>query len=329
MQIFVTGGTGFIGSHLIKHLLDQGHQVRALARDEAKAHRLGLLGVDTVIGDVRDRDSLRGALSGSQLLFHIGNVSRWWLKDKRDFYRINVEGTKNVMEEAMRDGVERVVYMSSLAAIRQPRGVLSREDLERRHDFESHYARSKYLAEKEVLRMHRQEGLQAVILNPGVVIGPCDLKTFGRMIIDFANRRLAWLPFPETIVPLVYVDDVVEAALAAADRGRVGERYIIVGHNVSIRGAFEILEELTGIPAPKKTLPPMVVRLIAYFMEVKAFFTKRPPKLPIDAVRAMEIGAIGSNDKAVRELGIEFTPLSVAFEKALSWYREKGFIGSG
>lgn len=327
MQIFVTGGTGFIGSHLIKRLIADGHRVRALARDAAKAQRLRLLGVDPVLGDVRDRASLTGALRNSQLLFHLGNVSRWWLRDKRDFYRINVEGTRNVMEEAMLEGVERVVHMSSLAAIRQPKGVLSMENLERRHDFESHYARSKYLAEKEVLKMHLEEGLQAVILNPGVVIGPCDLKTFGRMIIDFANRRLDSLPFPETMVPLVYVDDVVEATLAASRRGRVGERYIIVGDNVSIRGAFEILGELTGIPVPNKTIPPMVIKLIAYLMEVKAFFTKKPPKLSLDAVRAMEIGAMGANGKAMRELGIEFTPLKVALEKALNWYRDKGLIG--
>ncbi|MEE9252489.1 MAG: SDR family oxidoreductase [Thermodesulfobacteriota bacterium] len=329
MKAFVTGGTGFIGGHIIKNLLSSGASVRALVRDSGKRRAVENLGAEPVLGDITNPDSLRGAFGGCEVLFHLGGVARWWVPDRKEFYRVNVEGTRNVMEEALAQGIKRVVYTSSLATLQQPKGVISTEDSEHRGDFESHYARSKYLGEREVMKLHRERGLPVVILNPGVVIGPGDYKTFGRMIIDYINKRLKAIPFPRTMVPLVYIDDVVGAHFQAADRGKPGERYILVGENISIAGAFRVLEKITGISPPEKTVSPLMLKLAASFMELKSFFTGAPPKLSRDVIRAMETGAMGDSAKAQSELDIEFTPLYNALRRTILWYRDEGEFPSG
>ena len=326
MKVFVTGGTGFIGGSLIKRLLKEGASVKALVRDQSKAEEFEKLGVRSVIGDIMDKTSIKGALKDSDMFFHLGNVSRWWLPDKSLYYRINVEGTQNIVLEALKEGVKKVVYTSSLAAIRQPRGKVSTEEMEHKGDFESHYGRSKFLAEKEVLRVYREKGLPVVILNPGVVIGPGDLKTFGRTIIELLNGKLKAKLFEESIIPLVYIDDVIEGHMLAAAKGRAGEKYILVGDNVSIAGVFKLINEITGAAIPDKRIPPFLMKLIVYFLEAKAFFTEEPPKFSLDGIRAMEIGASGSNRKASEELGLNFTPLEQALRRTITWYKEEGYV---
>lgn len=328
MKAFVTGGTGFIGGHIINNLLTCGATVRALLRDSEKQRGFEDRGVECVLGDITNRNSLRGALIGCDVLFHLGGISKWWVHDKSEFFRVNVEGTRNVMEEALAQGVKRVVHTSSLATIRQPKGVISTEDSEHRGDFESRYARSKYLGEREVMKLHTQRGLPVVILNPGVVIGPGDYKTFGRMIIDYINKHLKAIPFPQTVVPLVYIDDVVNAHSLAVERGKPGERYILVGENISIAGAFAVVEKIAGISPPEKTLSPLMLKLAATFMELQSFFTSTPPKLSRDVIRAMETGAMGDSAKARAELGVEFTPLHEALRKTILWYRDEGKLPS-
>jgi len=326
MNAFITGANGFIGHHLTKRLISQGARVRAFVRDEEKAAKMEGLGAEPVVGDLGDEDAMSGKLEGTDTLFHLGNVSSWWQRDNSIFYRVNVDATRRVMEEAIRAGVKRVVHTSSLAAIRQPKGVMSREGLERSQDFESHYARSKYLGERAILEMSANKGLPAVVLNPGVVIGPCDFKTAGRMIIHYLNRTLAAIPFPESMMPVVYIDDVVDAHLLAAEKGERGEGYIIVGQNVTIENFFRAIEKLTNIPPPEKTVSPLLLKLMAVMGEIKSFFTHKPPKLPMDAVRAMALGAMGANDKSREGLGIEFTPLEEALAKTIKWYRDREVI---
>lgn len=326
MKVFVTGGTGFIGGNLIKRLLKEGASVKALVRDQNKADEFEKLGVRSVIGDIMDKISIKGVLKDSDMFFHLGNVSRWWLPDKSLYYRVNVEGTQNIVLEALKEGVKKVVYTSSLAAIRQPRGKITTEEMEHKRDFESHYGRSKFLAEKEVLRIYREKGLPVVILNPGVVIGPGDLKTFGRTIIELLSGKLKAKLFEESIIPLVYIDDVIEGHMLAAAKGRAGEKYILVGDNVSIGGVFKLINEITGVPIPDKRIPPFLMKLIVYFLEVKSFFTEEPPKFSLDGIRAMEIGASGSNRKASEELGLNFTPLEQALRWTITWYKEEGYV---
>lgn len=326
MKVFVTGGTGFIGGALIEKLLTDGHEVRALVRNAEKAKPLVAKGVETIIGDLKDISPIKGALSDCEALFHLGSISRWWLEDKKEYYRVNVLGTKLLMELALEEGVGRIVYTSSLAAIRQPKGMMSRESLEHKGDFESRYSRSKHLAEKEVLSLYREKGLPVVILNPGVVIGPGSVKTFDRMLIEYVNKRLKFIPFPDTVVPLIFIDDVVKAHIQALGAGREGEKYILVGENISIARAFGIVEELTGIAPPTVKFQPSLLKMMVLLWEIKSFFNRKPPKLALDAYRAMAEGAMGDTTKAREELGIEFTPLREALRETLKWYGESGYF---
>ena len=326
MKVFVTGGTGFIGSHLVKRLIRDGASVKALARDSSNVEELMKLGVEIIIGDVMDKTLLKGVMKGSDIFYHLGNVSRWWLPDKSLYYKINVEGTKNILIEALNEGVKKVVYTSSLAAIRQPKGEIATEEKEHKRDFESHYGRSKFLAEREVLRIYREYGLPVVILNPGVVIGPGDLKTFGRTIIELLNGKLEALLFEDSIVPLVYIDDTVEGHIIAAEKGKIGEKYILVGDNIKLGEVFKLINKITGVPLPQKRISPSLIKLIAYISELKSIFTGKPPRLASDAIRAMEIGAIGENRRAREELGLNFTPLEDALRKTIEWYKENGYV---
>jgi nucleoside-diphosphate-sugar epimerase len=326
MKVFVTGGTGFIGGNLIKRLLKEGASVKALVRDQSKAEEFERLGVRSVIGDITDKTSIKGVLKDCEIFFHLGNVSQWWVPDKSLYYRVNVEGTQNIMLEALKEDVRKVVYTSSLAAIRQPGGTVTTEEMEHQRDFESHYGRSKFLAEEVILRLYRERGLPAVILNLGVVIGPGDLKTFGRTIIELLGGKLKARLFEESVIPLVYIDDVIEGLMLAAENGRTGEKYILVGDNVSIRYVFELVNEITGVSIPDRRMPPSLMKLIAYFLEARALFTEKPPKFSTDGIRAMEIGASGANRKAREELQLNFTPLEQALRRTIAWYKEKAYV---
>ena len=185
MNIFITGATGFIGKQLTKKLVENKFNVTALVRNKYKAKKLIELGVKIHQGDITDTKSIEGMLDGCDTLFHLANISRWWLRDKNKYIDVNVKGTKNLLSEASKSGVSKVVFTSSVAAIRQPHGILSTEDLEHCGNFESLYGRSKYLAEQEVLEFGKNSKLDVVVLNPGVVIGPGDFKTFGKIIIEF------------------------------------------------------------------------------------------------------------------------------------------------
>lgn len=326
MKAFVTGGTGFVGDHLVKRLIRDGVSVKALVRDLSKADELKNLGVEIVTGDTTDKASLQGVMRGCDVFYHLGNVARWWLPDKSMYFKINVEGTKNTLFEALKENVKKVIYTSSLAAIRQPKGEIATEEAEHKRDFESHYGRSKFLAEKEVLKIHKEHGLPVVILNPGVVIGPGDLKTFGRTIIELLGGKLKTVLFENSVVPLVYIDDTIEGHILAAEKGKIGEKYILVGDNVKVGVVFKTISEISGVPLPEKRISPSVIKIIAHLSEMKSFFSGKPPKFALDGIRAMEIGAAGSNKKAREELGLNFTPLEEALRKTIDWYRENGYV---
>lgn len=326
MKAFVTGGTGFVGSHLVKRLVKDGVKVKALVRDLSKSDELKKLGVEIVRGDTTDKASLHGVMKGCEALYHLGNVAQWWLPDKSIYYKINVEGTRNILFEALKENISKVIFTSSLAAIRQPKGEIATEQTDHKRDFESHYGRSKFLAEKEVMRIHREHGLPVVILNPGVVIGPGDLKTFGRTIIDILNGNLKAILFEDSVIPIIYIDNTVEGHMLATEKGKPGQRYILVGDNVKIGDIFKMISEISGVPLPERRISPPVIKIIAHLSELKSFFTGKPPKFAVDAIRAMEIGAAGSNRKAREELGLNFTPLEEALRKTIDWYRENGYV---
>jgi dihydroflavonol-4-reductase len=326
MNVFITGATGFIGRQLTKKLVENNYRVTALVRNNYNAKDLIELGVSIHEGDVTDAKSLEGALDGCDTLFHLANISRWWLRDKNRYIEVNVTGTKNLLTEASRSKVKKVVFTSSVAAIRQPHGILSTEHTEHCGSFESLYGHSKYLAEKEVLGFAKSSKMDISVLNPGVVIGPGDFKTFGKMLIEFLNRRLKFRAFDNSFVPLVYIDDVVDAHVIAAKNARSGEKYILVSENISIIDLYKIANEITGDPIPPYVMPPFIIKTLAHLYEFKAIITGDYPKLAVDAVNAMQEGASASNEKAISELGINFMPVKQALEKTIDWYRQNGYV---
>jgi len=231
------------------------------------------------------------------------------------------------MLEARDEWVKKVIFTSSLAAIREPGGKLTtEEDIEHTRDFNSHYGKSKFLAEQEALKVYKESGLPVVILNPGVVIGPGDFKTLGRTIMELINGELKFLAFEDSVAPLVYIDDVIEAHILTAEKGRAGERYIIVGDNVKMREVFKLINKITGVTLPERRMPLFIAKLMAHALEAKARFTGKPPKFAVDGVKEMTAGAAGSNEKAKEELELEFTPLEEALRKTINWYKENGYI---
>lgn len=326
MKVGITGATGFIGRRLCKRLIEKGYDVTALVRDRQKLDDLGIPGIRHIVCDLTDTNSLKGALEGTDYLFHLGNVSRWWLADKKQYYEINVTGTLNILEEALRSKVKKVIYTSSVAAIRQSPGKLSTEELQHCGIFESRYGRSKYLAEQLVLDFCSKSGVHSVILNPGVVTGPGDVKTFGKMLIDFLNRNLKFRIFDNSYVPLVYIDDVVEAHIIAAEKGKCGEKYILVGENARIVDIFKAVSKMTGIPVPKHQMPSFIIKLMAYIYELKAMVDGSYPKLAVDAVRAMQLGASASNEKASREFSIKFMGMEKILANTIEWYINNGYV---
>lgn len=326
MKIFITGATGYIGSNLIKKLIQDKCDIKALVRNDLAAKELSDQGIKIIKGDITDADSIEGALSGIDVLYHLANVSRWWLKDKNLYTEVNVNGTRNLLNEAEKAGVRKVVFTSSVAAIRQPPGIVATEELPHCGHFESLYARSKYLTEKEVLGFAARRDMDISVLNPGVVIGPRDFKTFGKMLIDFVNGKLIFRAFDDSFVPLVYIDDVVEAHIKAAKSGKPGEKYIIVSENLKIIDIYRIAHEITGAPIPQIKMPAFFIKALAHLFELKAEITGVSPKLAVDAVRAMELGASASNKKTVSELSMEFIPIRQALKKTIDWYRKNGYV---
>ena len=326
MNIFITGATGFIGKQLAKKLVENKFNVTALVRNKYKAKKLIELGVKIHQGDITDTKSIEGMLDGCDTLFHLANISRWWLRDKNKYIDVNVKGTKNLLSEASKSGVSKVVFTSSVAAIRQPHGILSTEDLEHCGNFESLYGRSKYLAEQEVLEFGKNSTLDVVVLNPGVVIGPGDFKTFGKILIEFLNRRLKFRAFDQSFVPVVYIDDVVDAHIIAAEKAKPGEKYILVSENIRIIDLYKMIKKITGDPIPPFQIPPFIIKTMAHFSELKAAIKGTSPKIAVDAVNAMQKGASASNKKAISELGIKFLPIKQALEKTIDWYKQNGYV---
>ena len=326
MKVAITGATGFIGRQLCNRLIEKGYYVTALVRGRQEPDDPEMPGIQYVVCDLTDINSLEGALDGAEYLFHLGNVSRWWLTDKKQYYDINVTGTLNILKEVLRSKVKKVIYTSSVAAIRQPPGKSSTEELQHCGIFESSYGRSKYLAEQLVLDFCNKNCVHSVILNPGVVTGPGDSKTFGKMLIDFLNKDLKYRIFDNSYVPLVYINDVVEAHIIAAEKGKSGEKYILVGENARIADIFESVSRLTGIPVPKHQVPTFIVKLMAYMYEMKAMLDGSYPKLAVDAVRAMQLGASASNEKARTELSINFMPMEQILQNTIEWYVNNGYV---
>jgi dihydroflavonol-4-reductase len=326
MKALVTGATGFVGAAVVRALLNTGVDVRVITRPGSDPSNLRSLKVEQVLSDLRDKASLREALTGCRHLYHVAAHYALWAKDPSIFYDINVVGTRNLLEAAREVGIERTVYCSTIGAIGLPPGggLGTEETPVSLEQMAGHYKRSKYLAEQEVHKL-AAEGLPVVIVNPSAPVGERDVKPTptGQIIVDFMKGRMP--AYIETGMNIIDVDDVATGHLLAMAKGRQGERYILGSANLLLREVFEILSKLTGVKAPALKLPRGVVLPLAYLNHWFANLTGLPPRIPLEGVKMAKYKMHYDCSKAVRELGLPQNPPEIALEKAVRWFKTHGY----
>ena len=325
-RALVTGGTGFIGSNLARALLERGWNVRILRRPNSDLRAIGKAAVEHVIGDVTDGDSLEQAMRGCDTVFHTAAIVSYWKRERKRMYEVNIGGTQNVVEACRAAGVAKLVHTSSIAAVGPtPPGVLADESTPFLWEaYDVGYRISKYRAELEV-RKGIERGLFAVMVSPSVVIGPGDIHFHGGQLIrDVYKKRIFY--YPEGGLNIVYVDDVVRAEIAAAERGESGERYLATGTNLTHREALEVIAEVVGGIMPFIKLPAALARGIAGTAEMVAAITGTRPWVTRELIAGIGMNSWFSSDKAIRELGYTVTPFREAVSKTFDWYRRNDLL---
>lgn len=327
LRTLVTGGTGFVGRAVVVELLAAGREVRVLARNPDHPALQGLE-VEVVLGDLRDPASLTRALAGCSRVFHVAADYRLWVPHPEEMYAANVQGTRNLLAVAAAAGVSRVVYTSTVGTLGNPGdGTPGTEETPvSLEEMCGHYKRSKFLAERLALEFAGQ-GLPVVLVHPSTPVGPWDSRPTptGVMIVDFLKGRMP--AYLETGLNLVHVRDVARGHLLAEERGESGEKYILGHENLSLSQIFQMLSEISGIPAPKVKLPYWPVLAMAYVNEFWAnHLSRRPPRMPVTAIRMAKKFMYFDNEKAVKYLGLTLTPVRQALEDAVTWFREHGYV---
>ncbi|MBP8985100.1 MAG: NAD-dependent epimerase/dehydratase family protein [Syntrophobacterales bacterium] len=328
MKTLITGATGFIGSAVLRKLVSAGHEVRALVRPQSDRRNLLELPVEIVHGDLRDRSSLEKAVKGCSVLFHVAADYRLWVPRPDELYEVNVTGSCNIVLAAAAAGVERIVYTSSVAVLgaNKDESPADEETPVTIADMIGHYKRSKFLAEAEIRKLTKSRGFPVVIVNPSTVVGPRDIKPTpsGRMIIDAASGRMP--AYVDTGLNFVHVEDVAEGHLLALDRGRVGERYILGGANLTLKEALSEIAAIAGRTPPRIRLPHNLVLVVAAIAEAWSKVSGKEPWVNLTSVRLARKKMYFSTEKAQRELGYRPRPVREAFRDAIDWYRQHGYI---
>lgn len=330
MKALVTGATGFVGSAVVRALLAAGHAVCALARPTGDRRNLDGLDISVAVGDLTDPVSLRTACAGCDAVFHVAADYRLWTRDPQAMMAANVDGTRNVVRAAMDAGVARIVYTSSVATLGvRPGGELADEETPATFkDMIGPYKRSKFLAEEAVRDMVARQGAQVVIVNPSAPIGPRDIKPTptGRMIVEAAAGRMP--AYVDTGLNVVHVDDVAAGHLAAFERGRIGERYILGGENLTLRQILVAIAAITGKRAPLFRVPHGLIFPIALVAEAWTRWSGGDePFATVDGVRMARKTMFFTSEKAVRDIGYEARPAIEALSDAILWFRENGYLG--
>ena len=329
MTTLVTGATGFVGAAVARRLRERGETVRVLVRPSSNRGNINNLPVEIVEGDLRDPDTLPPALEGCRALYHVAADYRLWTPDPEVMYAVNVDGTRNLIRSATAAGVVRIVYTSSVAVLgRTADGSPADEETPVTiGDMIGHYKRSKFLAEEAVRELIAEEAAPVVIVNPSTPIGPRDIKPTptGRMIVEAAAGRMP--AYVDTGLNIVHVDDVAEGHLLAHDRGRIGERYVLGGKDMTLAQILGAIAGVVGRPAPKIRLPHNLILPVAVFAEAWArLFKTGEPFVTIDGIRMAKKKMFFSSAKAETELGYGHRPAQDALRDAVAWFEDNGYL---
>lgn len=327
MKAFVTGATGFVGSHVARVLSQQGAELRLLVRPGSPLGNVEGLTAELVTGDLREPDRFKSALAGCGFVFHVAADYRLWTRRPEEMYRANVEGTRAILRAAHEAGVRRVVYTSTVGTMGfSASGPPADEDSPvSLRDMLGHYKRSKFMAEQVAVEAARG-GADVVIVNPTAPVGEQDIKPTptGRIIVDFLQRKFP--AYVDTGLNLVDVAEVAQGHVAAAEKGRSGQRYILGGENLTLKQVLDRLAALTGLPSPTLRLPYFVALAAGVVDTVcTGWLLRREPRVTLDAVRMGRKKMYASSAKAERELGWKAGPVDGALRRAVEWFRAKGY----
>ena len=328
MKTLITGASGFVGAAGLRELLKKGHKVKALVRKSSVLDNLKNLDVEIVQGDLKDRDSLKKCLKDCKYLFHVAADYRLWVPKPEEIYENNVLGTENLMEEALNSEIEKIVYTSSVAVLGKPiNGDIANEKTPVNvSQMIGHYKKSKFLAEEKVKELYKTRKLPVVIVNPAAPVGPRDIKPTptGKMVLDAAMKKIP--AYLDTGLNIVHVDDVAKGHMQAFNKGKLGERYILGGTNLTLKEMLEIISVLCGNKPPKIRLPRKPLYPIGYFFEICArLFNIKYPMLTVDMIRMAEKKMFYSSEKAKKELNYKHKSAKIALKDAIQWFIDNGY----
>jgi dihydroflavonol-4-reductase len=316
-------------SSIVRELLKDGVEVRILVREKSDTRNIDGLEVEKAYGDIRDKDSVKAALKGCDTFYQTAALYSFWVPDNKAFYDINVEGTKAALNAALEQGVDKVVYTSTIVAVgAYGADKLANEESEYNlWDTGNHYSRSKHLGEVEAKKFC-EKGLSLVIVSPAVAIGVRDIRPTpsGEMILDVLNKKIPG--YIDGGINLVDVEDVARGHILAAQKGRIGERYILGNENLSMKDYLKLIGEVSGVEPPKMKLPYSLALILGYGYQLVSGITKKPPLLTPSVVRMSSKYMYYDCSKAVKELGLPQTSIKTTIEKAAAWFRENGYIKS-
>ncbi len=327
MKVFLTGATGFVGSHVARVYADAGAELRLLTRSSSNLKAIEGMRAEVVVGDLLQPEGLRSAIQGCEAVVHVAADYRLWVRDPRAMYAANVDGTRELLRISREAGVRRVVYTSSVATMgfKSDGTIVDETSPVSINDMIGHYKRSKFLGEIEAIQAARG-GQEVITLNPTTPIGAGDLKPTptGRIIVDFLNKRFP--AYVDTGLNLVDVAEVARMHLVALDRGTPGERYILGGENLTLKQILDRMSSITGLPSPTVKVPHAVAMGFAFFDEnFTGKLLGREPRATVEAVRMGKKMMFASSAKAERELGFKVLPVYAAMRSAIEWFVEHGY----
>ncbi len=323
MKVFVTGGTGFVGTHLIQRLAQDGHELCCLVRKTSDVRFLKKVGATLITGDVTDKASMLEGMKGCDGVANLANIYDFWVPDRQIYTDVNVHGTRNVMECALEAGVSKVVHVSSSVIYGKPADCPFTEESPVGPVRFSEYAQSKYDGDLIAWELYEKQGLPLIMIYPGPVLGPRDPKASGQYIRNLIRRRMPVRAFPDSILTWVHARDVAETVVRALEKeDNVGEKYLVGKHQLSLQEMTEMVGDISGVSLPRIRLPDPLVTIGAALLTWLAKLTKRPPMLgmSVDQMRTMKEGLRFDGSKAERELGITYTPIRTAVEEAIASY---------